>query len=150
MQNYLDRLYQLEALQRELEQVITGREAGSRLPVAFLPGRSARAYPLVNISQDRENIYVEALSPGIKPETLDLSIVRNMLAISGEKPAPSGVAPECYHRSERSAGKFARTIELPVEVDCEKVSAAYTDGLLRITLPKHEAARPKQITVSVS
>ncbi len=150
MQNYLDRLYQLEALQRELEQLITGREPGPRLPVAFLPGRAARAYPLVNISQDRENIYLEALSPGIKPETLDLSIIRNMLTISGEKPAPSGVAPERYHRSERSAGKFARTIELPVEVNSEKVSAVYTDGVLRIILPKHEAARPKQITVSVS
>jgi HSP20 family protein len=93
---------------------------------------------------------VEALAPGINSESLNLTVVRNTLTVAGEKPAPAGVAPEAFHRSERAAGKFIRTIDLPVEVNADKVSARYTDGLLTITLPKAEAAKPRQIKVSVS
>ena len=79
------------------------------------------------------------------------TVLRNQLTISGEKPAESGeVKAENFHRSERASGRFVRTFTLPTEVDDKKVSAEYRSGILTITLPKAEAAKPKKITVSVA
>jgi HSP20 family protein len=73
------------------------------------------------------------------------------MTISGEKRRhPEDIKPEAFHRSERAAGKFVRTIELPVEVDANQVTAQYKHGILMVTLPKATAAKPKQISVSVS
>jgi HSP20 family protein len=73
------------------------------------------------------------------------------LTLSGEKPrAPGEIKPEAFHREERAAGKFVRSIELPVDVDETKVKAEYKNGLLLINLPKSEKAKPKQISVQVA
>jgi HSP20 family protein len=118
---------------------------------AFLPGRAARRYPLINLHEDRDQVYIEALAPGVDPASLQLTVVRNTLTISGEKRRVSGeVKPEAFHRSERATGKFVRSIELPVEVDENTVKADYKNGLLVVTLPKAEKARPKQINVQVA
>jgi HSP20 family protein len=118
--------------------------------ISFLPGRASRAYPLVNISEDKENIYVDALAPGLDPEALNVSVSGDQLVISGEKkPLPKNVKTESVHRSERSTGQFARSMSLSVGVQSDKVHASYTNGVLKITLPKMEEAKPKQITVSV-
>jgi HSP20 family protein len=142
-----------EALRRELERVFGGSQPGQQQAgkqASFLPGHAARAYPRVNVAEDADNITIEALAPGVDPEKLEITVVRNTLTIAGEKSAPEGVDREAYHRSERSAGRFVRTIELSTEVDPDKVQARYTNGLLVITLPKAEAAKPRQIQVSVS
>lgn len=118
--------------------------------VAFLPGRAARQYPLVNLSEDEGHLYVEALAPGVDVKTLDLSVVQDTLTIKGEKPGLAQVSAEAYHRNERAAGRFVRSIELPARVDSAKVHADYRNGLLLVTLPKSEAARPKQIPISVA
>jgi len=82
---------------------------------------------------------------------LNLTVVHNNLTISGEKKGPpEDIKPEAFHREERASGKFVRTITLPVEIDDSKVSAQYKNGLLLITLPKSEKAKPKQISVQVS
>jgi HSP20 family protein len=94
---------------------------------------------------------VEALAPGVDPSTLNLNVQGNTLSISGEKRRVAGdVKPEAFHRSERATGKFVRHIQLPVEVDEHKVQADYKHGLLNVTLPKAEKAKPKQIAVQVS
>ena len=143
----------MEALRRDIERAFNNIDFSNR-PVfrtAFLPGRAARRYPLVNLSEDRDHIYIEALAPGVDPATIDLAVIRNVLTISGEKPRhPENIKPEAFHRSERAAGRFIRTIRLPVEVDADRVKAEYKQGLLIITLPKTEAAKPKQISVSVN
>lgn len=144
---------ELEALRREIERAFEGfggrpgRFAGS----AFLPARGARQYPLVNLYEEEDAVHVEALAPGINAEELSVSVLRNVLTISGEKKDPiADVQPEAFHRRERAVGKFVRQVELPNEVDAGKVSATYKNGLLRITLPKSEAAKPRQITVHSS
>jgi HSP20 family protein len=142
----------LETLRREIDRVFdessTRHEPAFR--TAFLPGRGARRYPLTNLYEDKDAVYLEALAPGVDSASLELSVVGNTLSITGEKRRVTGdVKPEAFHRSERATGKFVRHIQLPVEVDEHKVHADYKDGLLLVTLPKAEKAKPKQITVQV-
>ena len=142
----------LEALRRELDRVFdeTGTRNEPFFHTAFLPRRAARQYPLTNLYEDKDALYLEALAPGVDPATLNLHIVGNTLSLTGEKRRVAGdVKPEAFHRSERATGKFVRHLQLPVEVDEGKVRADYKDGLLIITLPKAEKAKPKQINVQV-
>jgi HSP20 family protein len=142
----------MEALRREVDRAFDGFWTSRSRPgrVAFLPGLGARQYPLVNVNEDEANVYVEALAPGVDPKTLELSVVGDTLIIKGEKPGLNKVAAEAYHRSERAAGRFIRSITLPVEVDREDVKADYRDGLLVISLAKSAAAKPRQIPISVA
>jgi HSP20 family protein len=112
-------------------------------------GQSKNSQPVVY--EDRDHVYVEALAPGIDVESLDLAVIGKVLSISGEKRrTPDHITPEAFHRNERAAGKFVRTVDLPVEVDADQVKAAYQHGLLMVTLAKAAAAKPKQITVTVT
>jgi HSP20 family protein len=143
---------ELEALRRAIDQSFDTfwTDRGPRTwRTAFLPGQGARQYPLVNVSEDEHNLYIEALAPGVDPRSLDLSVLEGRLTIKGEKPGLSQVTAEAYHRNERAAGRFTREIELPTAVDADRIQANYQNGLLLLTLPKSEAAKPKQIRVSV-
>jgi HSP20 family protein len=140
-------------IDRAFEQVgwRNGGRNGRMFPTAFLPGRAARAYPLVNVSEDAQALYVTALAPGLEPTALQLTVQDNRLTIAGEKPRVAAeIQPEAFHRSERAAGKFVRSITLHSDVEHEQVQAEYTNGLLVVTLPKAEKAKPKQIAVSVA
>ena len=142
----------LETLRRELDRVFdeTGTRNEPFFRTAFLPGRAARRYPLTNLYEDKEALYLEALAPGVDPATLDLKVVDNTLSIVGEKRRVAGdVKPEAFHRSERATGKFVRHLQLPVAVEENNIRADYKDGLLIVTLPKAEKAKPKQIAVQV-
>jgi HSP20 family protein len=147
----------MERLRHDIERafehagVRNGARNGGTFPTAFLPGRAARAYPLVNLTEDPDTLYVEALAPGLDPAAVQLSVQNNTLTIAGEKRRlATEIQPEAFHRSERAAGKFVRTVMLPVDVEQEKIRADYTNGLLIVTLPKAEKAKPKQIPVHLS
>jgi len=143
----------MEALRRDIDRAFQNASFSNdpSFRTAFLPGRAARRYPLINLAEDHDHIYLEALAPGVDPESINLAVMHNVLTISGEKRRhPEDIKPEAFHRSERAAGKFVRTLELPIEVDADQVKAEYKHGILMITLPKAEAAKPKQISVSVS
>jgi HSP20 family protein len=149
-----DFLEEMSRMRREIDRIL----GDDRFPtwtfpfsrISFLPGRASRAYPLINISEDSNNIYVDALAPGLDPEALNVSVSGDQLVIAGEKkPLPKNIKSELFHRSERSTGQFARSLSLSVGVESEKVQAQYTNGVLKIILPKMEAAKPKQIQVKV-
>lgn len=150
MIRHWDLFRELNQIRREFDRVFN--ENGPRLPfsrVSFLPGRGARQYPLINIRDDKESIYVEALAPGVDADSLDISAVNSTLTISGEKKAAcEDVSNEAYHRCERASGKFIRTIELTTPFDADRIAAEYKNGLLLITLPKVEAAKPKRIAIT--
>ncbi len=146
---------ELNRMRREMDRLL-GTERSPRwgFPfsrVSFLPGRAARSYPLMNISEDADSIFVDALAPGIDPESLDISITGDQLTVTGEKRAlPEGVSTEMIHRNERASGRFLRSVTLSSDVISDKIEANYKDGLLQIRLPKAEEAKPKKIQVSVS
>jgi HSP20 family protein len=138
-------------MRRELERAFGGEAAAGRAwRLAFLPGRAARQYPLVNLYDDGESFTVEALAPGVDPAHLNVTAMRNTLTIAGEKPGALGVPPERIHRSERAAGRFVRTVELPTEVDADGVSAQYRNGLLLVSVPRAESAKPRRVAVLAS
>lgn len=144
-----DPFRELEALRREVDRAFEQAGLGTypRWRLAFLPGRAARQYPLVNMHDDGTNLHVEALAPGVEPDKLEVTVVGTTLTIAGEKPGLANVPPEKIHRSERAAGRFVRTVELPAEVDPNAVSATYQRGMLLLTLPRAQAARPRRIAV---
>ena len=132
----------METLRREIDRAFEGFGIG-QVPshrVAFLPARGPRRYPMVNLLEDKDNLYIEALTPGVDPQSLNLSVMQNRLTLSGEKSrAPGEIKPEAFHRNERASGKFVRTIDLPVEVDEGRIQAEYKNGLLVVTLPSTRA-----------
>lgn len=102
--------------------------------------------PAVNVWEDDHSLFVESELPGMNLADIDVTVMGNELTIKGER-KESTVEGATYHRRERTAGTFARTMTLPVEIDTAKVTATLKDGVLMITLPKAEAARPRKIEV---
>jgi HSP20 family protein len=111
------------------------------------PEAGAGVFPPVNITQDNDNFYLRAEIPGIKPAELSISALRNRVSISGNREIPREHERVSYHRKERAEGTFNRAVTLPLEVDAERVDARYADGILTLTLPKAEQAKPRQIAV---
>ena len=145
-----DPIRELETLRREIDRAFAGLGSSRPGRLAFLPGRGARLYPLVNLHDDGGRFSLEALAPGVDPDKLEVTVVGNTLTLAGQKPGPGDVAPERIHRSERAAGRFVRTVQLPTEIDRDRVEAQYRSGLLLLTLPRAEAARPRRVTVQAS
>jgi HSP20 family protein len=101
----------------------------------------------VNLWADDHNLYVEADLPAMDPAKLDVAVTEgNKLTIQGERLAPT-VEGAVWVRQERPVGRFSREVVLPVLVDPDNVEATYEHGVLKLTLPKHEAAKPRKITV---
>ena len=104
----------------------------------------------MNMTEDKENFYVRAELPGIDGDALDISVTGDTLTISGERVMPAEDENAKYHRREREAGKFSRIVNLPSQINTNKVNANSKNGILTITLPKAEETKPKQITVKTS
>lgn len=106
-------------------------------------------YPPLNVWEEGDAFYIEAEVPGLAQEQLHVEVThRNQVTISGERPA--GERENRWHRRERGFGSFRRMIRIPAPVDADKVEAKLEDGVLTLTLPKAEEARPRRITVKAA
>lgn len=114
------------------------------------PMDTAGVFPLLNIEQDTDNFYVSAELPGMKPEEIELETANNTLSLAGERKLPEEEGPVSYHRRERDAGSFRRSVAFPTAVDPERVGARYVNGVLTVTVAKAEETKPRQITVKTS
>jgi len=138
---------------KPIDEVDRLRQEVDNLFGSFLSGTESsfsRVYPALNLSEKDNTLYVRAELPGVKPEDLDISVVEGRLLIGGERKIDVVEQKASYHRREREAGFFRRTIGLPVKVDTSMVAANMKNGVLTITLPKSEEAKPKKITVKTS
>jgi len=149
MRNW-DLLREMSQMQRDMDEVFRGFGLGRLFGPSFEPALGLRSWPRINLREDGDHLYVEALLPGVDPDKVDMNVLGNTLSLSGERlPADAGGNGRTWHRRERGTGKFLRTIELPVEIDPERIKAEYRNGLLCVTLPKAEAAKPKKISIAV-
>jgi HSP20 family protein len=106
--------------------------------------------PKLDIFEDKDKVTVNAELPGMKKEDIEVNVQGDTLTIAGERKEEHEEQQEETFRSERFFGRFQRSITLPQVVDPQKVQANYKDGVLTITLPKSEEAKPKQIEVNAS
>jgi HSP20 family protein len=105
--------------------------------------------PAVDIYENEHELVVKADLPDVKPEELDIRVENNILTIRGERKFEKKVDEKNYLRVERSYGSFARSFSLATTVNSEAIKADYKDGVLTLTIPKREEAKPKQIKVNV-
>ncbi len=131
-------------LRDDIDRLVTGMFApwgGSGLPGV------SRSQPAVNMWEAGDSVLVELEVPGLRSDQVDISVVGNQLSLKIERPdlRQEGVT---YHRRERPVGSFARVVRLPAEVDTARVQAELSDGVLTITLPKAESAKPRKIEVT--
>jgi HSP20 family protein len=105
--------------------------------------------PSVDIAETDNDVVVTAELPGVKQDDVDITITDDVLTLKGEKKEEKEVKEKNYHRIERSYGSFQRSVSLPAGVQADKAKATYKDGVLHITVPKAEEAKPKQIKIDV-
>jgi HSP20 family protein len=110
--------------------------------------RVARGVPPINLYDSGEHYVLTAQLPGVGPEEVDLSITGETLTIRGDRKRAEGVSEESYRRQERQFGRWTRTITLPDRVNSANVSASFANGVLTVTLPKAEEAKPRHISVT--
>jgi len=106
--------------------------------------------PALDVVEEKDNFLVKMDLPGLSKEDVSVTIQDNFLTIKGERKHEVEKKEANFHHRERVYGSFTRTIELPTRVDAGKVDATFRDGVLHVTLPKSEEAKPKEIKVSVN
>jgi HSP20 family protein len=105
--------------------------------------------PAVDLAENENAIVLEADLPGVKAEDFNLSVENFVLTLSGERKFEKKSEADNYHRVERSYGSFVRSFTLPSTINVEGVKAEFKDGVLRVTLPKREEVRARQIKIDV-
>jgi HSP20 family protein len=106
--------------------------------------------PTVDIAETDDEIRLVADIPGMEQKDINLAVKDNTLILKGERQEENKDEKTNYYRNERIFGSFYRSFSLPSMVDVDKVKAKYKDGVLTITMPKVEEARPKEISIDVT
>jgi HSP20 family protein len=113
--------------------------------------RTSRPWsPAVDILETENAIVLKADVPAVDPKDIDIEVQNQTLTVKGQRQFDKSEASKGFHRIERSFGSFVRSFVVPTSVDTEKVSADYKNGVLTISLPKKEAAKPRQIKIQAS
>jgi HSP20 family protein len=131
----MDPLHEMQRLQGEMNRVFSGL------------GQIDPDVPPVNAWVGESDVIVTAEMAGMDPAAVDVSVVGDTLTISGAREAEVLKEGQSYHRQERTHGRFTSSLQLPFHVETGKVEAKYDRGILRITLPRAEADKPKKVLV---
>lgn len=105
--------------------------------------------PRVDVTEDNDNLYVTADIPGVTKNEVKVSVVGDMLTISGEKKNEKRDENKNYYRVERTSGSFSRSFTLPAEIIVDKINAEFKDGVLNITLPKSEESKVVEKNIEI-
>jgi HSP20 family protein len=130
-----------QELQREMDRLL-----GNLSPIQS--SRAATRYPALNLYDAGDRFLLWVQLPGILASDIDLTITGETLTLCGERRRSEGMKDDNYRRQERPMGRWSRTITLPDRIDSVQVEATFSHGILTVTLPKSENARPRQIAVS--
>jgi HSP20 family protein len=130
-------LAELDAMTEQFQRMFGLRPAG---------GVQRGFVPPVDVWETETDVVIQLDVPGVKAEDLSAEVVEGQLIVTGERVAPDGAVRR--YRSERWQGRFVRSFGVPTGIDGDRISADYTDGVLRLTLPKPEEAKPRRITIS--
>jgi HSP20 family protein len=134
----------ISQLQERLDQVFGGRAQGSSIRAVSRAG----AFPALNVGTWADALEIYAFAPGIDAKSVQLSVEKGLLSISGERGAndPEAAGVQVYAR-ERFRGPFRRVVELPDDADPSRAQATYKNGVLKVVIPKDESSKPRQIPV---
>jgi HSP20 family protein len=130
-------LAELDAMTEQFQRMFGLRPAG---------GVQRGFVPPVDVWETETEVVIELDVPGVKAEDLSAEVVEGQLIVTGERAAPEGAVRR--YRSERWQGRFVRSFGVPTGIDGDRISADYADGVLRLTLPKPEEAKPRRITIT--
>lgn len=134
----------LLSIQTEVSQLFDENE-----PVFLgIPRRGSSWTPSVDIHETEESFVLSVELPGVRKEDVILEVKDSVLSIRGERRQEKEVTEKSVHRIERRCGEFTRAFNVPSNVDASRVKAAYKDGVLQVTLPKVEDAKPRQIKIA--
>ncbi|MDZ4835233.1 MAG: Hsp20/alpha crystallin family protein [Candidatus Melainabacteria bacterium] len=129
-------LKDMQRIQNQLDRLLSASASSGSLE-----------FPPTNVWTSEEGAIVRSEIPGIEPERVDISLVNNTLTIRGSRGEEVLKEGQSCHRQERESGHFTRTLQLPFNVNSDRVEARFCNGVLEITLPRAEAEKPRKISV---
>jgi HSP20 family protein len=133
-------------LQERLDELFGAARGSSSIRAVGREG----AFPALNVGTWAEALEIYAFAPGIDPASIDVSVEKGLLTISGERPAAARKEPDqvSIYAKERFDGHFRRVVSLPEDSDPERVEASYRNGVLKVVVPRQESAKPRQIPIN--
>jgi HSP20 family protein len=139
-----DLFAEFEGLQQQIDQLFGTRSWPSSIRAA-----SRGAFPAVNMGVTDQAVEIYAFAPGLDPAKIDVQVDKGLLTLSGERAADPALQGDkvAVYADERFAGAFHRVVSLPEDADASRVEATYRNGVLKITIPKREASKPKRVEI---
>ncbi len=142
-----DPFKELTTIQERINRVFDENIGKVRFPDIELSAGSWS--PAVDIFETKDSVVLKAELPGLEKKDFSIEVKDNLLTLKGERKCEKETKEDNYYRMERAYGSFTRSFTLPTAVDKDKVKAKFKDGVLEVTIPKTESAKPKQISVDV-
>lgn len=130
-----DPFHELIRLHRQMSRMLGQRE------------RCTTSCPSIRLAGTDEQLELIAALPGFDEKSLQLTVEGNALTIEGSRATPEGAKPEQFLRRERESGSFSRTVQLPYDIESDRVSASFRHGVLTVTLPRKESTKPRKVVV---
>ena len=136
-----DAFAELERLQREMQQAFDISPS--------IRGLARGGYPAMNVGSTEKSVEVYAFAPGVEPDAIEVNLEKGVLTISGERKPDNGSRDEksTVHIDERFAGRFRRVVTLPDDIDPDSIEAKFRNGVLHVSIPRRESARPRRISI---